>query len=341
MNDQYGSMTKALFDAVTEAVKLPEDQRGEALAKSFEDFQEVLSDVIAEDMHGAFALGMKGDVRRLIGTDEGEMAKSDVAPVAEFGSLIKAVEAGVTLMKSDARFKEDLVPLIDEWVVSGRALLAASINEPLAKSEAESNIQKEEAAALRAQIQTAVDALRKRAVNLVKDDSGDPTDQGDGDGSDSEDPSDMDPLEVIGRLAAAILVQIDALMGNDQTDDSSDQTDQGDQTQVPPPAQKAEEVKDLQKSNEPAKTDEGKDLTKLEAENKELKEQLAKFNAQPAAPKGNTKLVITDKTGDNSLSKVEEEDKLKKKAEELAKMSPQERTVELTKIALSRPLKVM
>lgn len=350
--NEYEKLLKALFGSVMSVpTTASADERTEHLTKAFQDFDGELAKMVQDVRLDAFDCGVRGDLRKFHGADGAE--EEGVDHVADMSQIVRSVTGAVELMKGD-NMSEPVQQAVGLWADMGRTVLSTMISEveandgSLAKSER--NVNQEQLKKNLDEVNKLALMLRKRAKTLTKDI---------GDGSDSGDVSDMDPLEVIGRLAAAILVQIDALMGDDgQGDGTQDDGSQDDGTaqddELPEGnegggdgagAAKAAPGGDLNKSAPVAAAPAADPaLAKLTAENEELKKQLAKANAAPADTVGKPApaLTVVEKTGDGvtPLSKGAEEVDLEKEAERLAKMSPEARSTEFMKIALRRPVRV-
>lgn len=360
MTDTLDKMLNALRGSVASIDTAPAEKRSELLNKSFEDFHADVSGLITGVAQEAFDCGIRGDLRKFVGSDDPEI--SSYGHVAETAHLMRSVDAAIESMTKSYDEKQltaDVRGMLAEWTNLGKGILNTLTADYVDEGQkAPTEAEKAEAAGelkKRADVlKSAVTAMRKRAQSLFKDDG-----TGGDDGSD--DPSQMDPLEVIGRLAAAILVQIDALMPD--SDEGSDQDQPGSQpgsqngssaspdanagdqpsgagaTPPPmkkppvPPANKADGATDLAKGAD--------DLTKrqsdLDAREAALKEREDKLGKQAADGKGSLKVVgkEADDLNKNKVENIDEE------AERLSKLPEGARTTELMKRSLRRPVVVL
>lgn len=241
---EHQSMLKALRESVESIIAAPVAERAELLNKSFGQFEESLDEHIANELEAAFSAGQRGDVRKFIGSDDEELKKAAIGQVAEMASLMRSVEMAIKSMQS--YYNEQLSPIVktalDDWVTLGKGVLRAMTNEyamgagaAAAPAGEEEAVKAEAAADLKkahAEIAKTAARLRKAAAEMAEAAADAPANT---DGN--ADIENMNPLEIIGRLAAAILVQVDALMPEEE------------QPQQQPPAAEAPSKEDEEEAN--------------------------------------------------------------------------------------------
>jgi hypothetical protein len=355
---QFDVMLDTLKKSAIQIAKSDSDKRDELLAKSIDEFANAwtqATEEVVEDVAGAAF--EDGAQTGLFGLAKGEDQIVDAMTV--LGALVAQVDE-IVGAANEILGKAEAFSALKDWSEAGKTIvtsLGRQIDAQLAKGEvSEEEIAKAEGE-IKDELKKAQAKLEKRIAALAKEEGMEMEEEG----------GEVDPIEVIGRLAAAILVQIDQLQGGDEEAaaeeapmDEEDEYGKGEKAKdlkkdevAPVTEEKVEKAETaettevaavaeekVEKAAAPAMSDEAEKLLKaaLDRINALEKSQgdLAKENeslkkANVPAPKGVLRAV--DKAED-TLGK---EADVKALAERLEKMSPDQRAFEMIKIAQQRP----
>lgn len=401
--DRFGTMFDALTKSVASIVDAPKSNQKALLAKTTSQFRAAFEDEIGAVMEKSFNEGLTGNFRKFSGANM-ELNKS-LGGVAEFATLLRAAETSANQMEAD-RLRENMgansgsMQALREWVKLGKQVLsmmvsesngdmpmtdkppvdevtaAASSGAPVEGMDAEADAvdpMAEDTTPVEAVDEEEFGKLAKRLRKAMR--TYGHLRKADGEEADpdaaAEDLNDLDPLDVVGRLAAAIVMQIDALKnpegaeGEDMAegdeaekmddegvgaDDEEDEDEDEDDKDLEKEADKDDEDDEEEEEEKPfAKSYRGtpkrksngssdRALVKMSREMTELKNQLKKLQDGPAPAKG-SRLIVTDKSGDDALGKGANKE-LEALAKRLDAMTPEQRSVEMMKVAMGNPRRI-
>lgn len=371
--EKLTAMLTDLEKGLKSIISAPEADRAGALDDQLAKFGNDLGTYLAEVEDEAFLTGSVGDIRKFVGT--GDTLAKNIGHVAEFANLLRTAEFTVKNIERDGHEEsvgQDIADGMNAWVKMGGGLLSLMVERCYGPPEDETPSPEEMAAAeaeKMAQLEglaKAMDAEIARVNRLRKAEAAAPA--AEGDEVTEEDVAEMNPLEVIGRLAAAIMVQVDALMPDDEEGEGEGQKEGDAETEEAPPAEKTEEKappaeapedkapaeeapaapnEDEKKKNPfAAKSNNASDLKKAvdsEAQNridqleKLVKELGERLNEKPAPAKGALKGGVVEKSADTNTGQDDELDSLAKRFES---MSPEQRATELVKLSRRNPIRI-
>lgn len=339
-------MMDTLRSSVIQISKTDEDKRDELLGKSLGEFAEAwgaaTDGVISQVAEDAFSDGAQTGLGALV---KGEDAVEDSMTI--LGAVIAQAEDAVVEI-GEALGKSEAFSALAQWVEAGKVIANAygrSLDAQLAKGEVSDEEIASAEAEIKHELMKAEAALVERVNALAKEE-----------GVDMDDEEEVGPIETIGRLAAAILVQIDQMQGGDEGDEGEedDAAPREDEEEDEDNYGKSEKAAELSKSGAEAASAEAasaeaasKDtsesaalakamekIAELEKSQNNLRKELKK--ASVPQPKGSLRAV--DKTDDGSLVKFgDREIDVKAEAERLDKMSPDARALELIKMSQKIP----
>lgn len=233
-----GQMVDTLRKSIDEALKIgAEDKRTELLNKSFSEFSAVLQNDVATAMdmvaQETYMRGVTGKALVKIDEDDGPLQKG-ISHIASFASALRSAESTVMSMVNDSysrdQLSDDAKGATAAWVEFGAGVLRMLVMElgggmemaaePEMTGEAE--VAAGEAEKSDAPGPKEMAKLAKRLQAAVSRFSGAPLAKAAPDadaaaGAGGDDVDQMEPVEVMGRLAAAIVMMADQMIpGTDE-----------------------------------------------------------------------------------------------------------------------------
>ena len=245
MADRFEIMLGALEKSVVSILDAPVNNRQAFLKKTTGQFRKSFEASIGEELESAFQNGLTGNIRKFAGS--GKLGKN-LGGVAEFATLLRAAENSakameVDRMDSNAGANSAAMQAIREWVMLGKKILSmlvgeangdmplddappvnevvAQVPEPVMGAEQGADMDADMGAEGDVPVEGDVPPefeeetfgkLAKRLRKAMKTYTRMSKAEGDAEGGEEATRlEDLDPIDVIGRLAAAIVMQVDAL----------------------------------------------------------------------------------------------------------------------------------
>ena len=181
-------------------VAVPE-KRDELLGKAIDNFASDLLVITDEAVEEAFSDGLSGNMGKYFGANRATMRKG-LTHVSQFAMTLRSAESLVKGMSQDAWDNppsEEAIDGLSAWVGIGKGLLKRITDEAVSGDDADEVTKAYglDGAELKKYADGIGELIERHQYRLAK---------AEGDGV-----SDMDPLDVIARLATAILMQVDAI----------------------------------------------------------------------------------------------------------------------------------
>lgn len=248
-----GKMLDALQESTNSILAKTDDpvERAELLTKNHEEFGAALAELFDASMQVAFQDGAAGSFEKFAAA---EQLQKGLGSVASFAMLLQPVERvikGMGESYGETPVGRDIQGALDAWYEMGKGILRALVEECAGRAD---ELPPEDVAAATEEGMEAAEksfaeageALAKALVRFSNNGrlakaGGFPPAAGGGAAAAAapegvEDPANMDPIEVIGRLAAAITMLADQLLGGGDGDGQVAAAQGAEGGAPPPPA---------------------------------------------------------------------------------------------------------